>query len=180
MAPTTAPGVWRDSACLPIAMLIALEELALGPVTLERDFAAGELEVRHPDLDASGPVHARAEARLAGQELRVHLQWSAAENLLCARCLQPLPSQYAGDAHLVYHPAGEWSPEHAMEIHDRDTDIDFYQPPGLEFEDVLREQILLTLPMRVLCREDCAGLCPRCGHNRNAGPCGCPPGGSAQ
>ncbi|MGH9535961.1 MAG: YceD family protein [Terriglobales bacterium] len=156
-------------------MLIALEELAHGPVTLERDFAPGELEVRHPDLDQPGAVHARAEARLAGQELRVHLQWTAAESLLCARCLQPLPSRYSGDADLVYHPAGEWSPEHAVKIHDADTEIDFYRPPGLEFEDVLREQILLTLPMRVLCREDCAGLCPRCGHNRNAGPCACAP-----
>lgn len=174
MAPTTARG--GRPAGGKIAMLIALEELAQGPVTLERDYAAGELEVRHPDLDGSGPVHARAEARMAGQELRVHLQWSARESLLCARCLQPLPSNWSGDANLVYHPAGEWAPERALEIHTAETEIDFYRPPGLELEDLLREQILLSLPMRVLCREDCAGLCPRCGHNRNAGPCACAPG----
>lgn len=176
MAPTTARacGPWPHR----IIMLIALEELALGPVTVERDYAAGELEVRHPDLEGSGPVHARAEARMAGQELRVHLQWSARERLLCGRCLQPLPTNWSGDANLVYHPAGEWAPEHGVEIHAADTDIDFYQPPGLELEDLLREQILLTLPMRVLCREDCAGLCPRCGHNRNAGPCRCAPAGA--
>jgi uncharacterized protein len=42
-------------------------------------------------------------------------------------------------------------------------------------EDVLREQVLLSLPARTLCREDCKGLCPRCGHNLNTDPCECDP-----
>ena len=39
----------------------------------------------------------------------------------------------------------------------------------------MREQIVLGLPLKPLCREDCRGRCPSCGKNRNTGPCGCPP-----
>jgi uncharacterized protein len=45
-------------------------------------------------------------------------------------------------------------------------------------EDVLREQVLLSLPVRTLCKPDCKGLCPRCGANRNLQPCSCDEGPS--
>ena len=43
----------------------------------------------------------------------------------------------------------------------------------LNLDEALREQILLNLPMRPLCKPDCRGLCPECGHNLNEGPCDC-------
>ena len=48
----------------------------------------------------------------------------------------------------------------------------------LLLEDVLREQVLLSLPVRTLCKPDCKGLCPRCGANRNLQPCSCDEGPS--
>ncbi|MGH9617972.1 MAG: DUF177 domain-containing protein, partial [Acidobacteriaceae bacterium] len=53
------------------------------------------------------------------------------------------------------------------------TEIGYYEGDGLLLEDVLREQILLALPAKSLCREDCKGLCPECGRNRNTAPCDC-------
>ncbi len=55
-----------------------------------------------------------------------------------------------------------------------ELDVTFVPGELLNVEDLVREQLLLQVPMRVLCREDCAGLCPRCRKNLNAGPCGCP------
>ena len=43
----------------------------------------------------------------------------------------------------------------------------------LDVEAPLTEQLLLALPTKVLCKEDCRGLCPKCGHDRNDGDCGC-------
>jgi len=54
-----------------------------------------------------------------------------------------------------------------------DTEVSFYEDGGIELEEVLRDHILLTLPMQKLCREDCKGICPRCGLNRNAALCSC-------
>jgi len=45
----------------------------------------------------------------------------------------------------------------------------------LDLAEAIRQYALLVIPMKPLCREGCAGLCPNCGHNLNHGPCGCPP-----
>ena len=45
--------------------------------------------------------------------------------------------------------------------------------PCLDLDELMREQLLLSLPEKRLCKEDCAGLCPQCGANRNEVACGC-------
>ena len=59
-----------------------------------------------------------------------------------------------------------------------ETEIGYYQKDSLLLEDVLREQVLLSLPVRTLCKPDCKGLCPRCGQNRNSQDCSCEEGQS--
>jgi uncharacterized protein len=79
----------------------------------------------------------------------------------------------SGDFDLLYRPLGiDAGPtERALVV--PETEIGYYQEGGLVLEDVLREQVLLTLPVRTLCRPDCKGLCPRCGGNLNTEPCTC-------
>jgi uncharacterized protein len=48
---------------------------------------------------------------------------------------------------------------------------------GIDLRPAVREELLLAVPQWVVCREDCRGLCPRCGKDLNAGPCDCPPAG---
>jgi uncharacterized protein len=51
-------------------------------------------------------------------------------------------------------------------------------PPSagrIDLAEVVREELALAVPPFVLCREDCAGLCPKCGSDLNAGPCECAP-----
>ncbi len=77
------------------------------------------------------------------------------------------------DPDLIFRPGGvdAESGEHA--ITEDETEIGYYEKSGLPLEDVVREQVLLTLPGRTLCREDCKGLCPHCGADRNATECTC-------
>jgi uncharacterized protein len=60
-----------------------------------------------------------------------------------------------------------------VELEEEDTRTAFFTGTKLAIADVLREQILLALPMKVLCRVDCKGLCPVCGMNLNSGTCTC-------
>jgi uncharacterized protein len=69
----------------------------------------------------------------------------------------------------------EIAKEEEVELAEADLEVGFYQGNGVQLEDALKEQILLALPMRSLCRPDCKGLCPQCGQNRNLVQCGCPP-----
>jgi uncharacterized protein len=93
----------------------------------------------------------------------------------CARCAAPVPidvrAPCAVDA--VPLPTGNAAGERG-ELGRGELDVTFVPGSMLNVEDLVREQLLLQVPMRVLCREGCAGLCPRCGKNLNEGPCGCP------
>jgi uncharacterized protein len=74
---------------------------------------------------------------------------------------------------LLFRPMGVdgGSPERSITA--PETEIGYYQRDSLSLEDVLREQVLLSLPVRTLCKPDCKGLCPSCGANRNQEPCSC-------
>ena len=60
-----------------------------------------------------------------------------------------------------------------VEIDEGEAEIGFYKGDGMELEDILREQVLLALPMQRVCRDDCKGICPACGKNRNETMCDC-------
>ena len=92
---------------------------------------------------------------------------------VCSRCLKPVETPvecsfaeqllYAKDISLFSHLAvGEV--EEKYFIYDNDT---------LDITDIVRESILAELPLKILCVEDCRGLCPKCGKNLNQGQCDC-------
>jgi uncharacterized protein len=84
--------------------------------------------------------------------------------------------ELAGDFDLLFRPLGIDAGSTERALVPPETEIGYYQGGGLVLEDVLREQVLLTLPVRTLCRSDCKGLCPRCGRNLNTEPCACEAG----
>jgi uncharacterized protein len=92
----------------------------------------------------------------------------------CDRCLGEARFPLDASFDLFYRPASAITgEEEEVEIDEGETEIGFYEGDGLELEDVLREQIVLTLPMQRVCSEDCPGICPVCGKNRKESPCDC-------
>ena len=95
----------------------------------------------------------------------------------CVRCLEsfhrPLRSRFT----LLY------SREIPMDVHKKDAEgieltadqigMTFFEGEEIDFTDALQEQVILAMPYRPLCRNDCKGLCARCGHDLNTGPCPC-------
>ena len=84
----------------------------------------------------------------------------------------------AADFDLIFRPAAADAEATERSITAPETEIGYYQGDSLLLEDVLREQVLLSLPVRTLCKPDCKGLCPRCGENRNSQSCSCEVGPS--
>jgi len=93
----------------------------------------------------------------------------------CARCLEPVEIPVARSFDLLYRPAESEKRADEVAIHEADTEIGYYSGDGMELEDSLREQVLLAVPIKSLCRFDCKGLCPTCGVNRNQQLCDCSP-----
>ena len=122
-----------------------------------------DLLVEHHTASASGNIH----------DIRLRAHYSAGFEILCARCLEPVKVPLEGDFDLIFRPEEADANPGERAITPDETEIGYYQESGLLLEDVVREQVLLSLPPRTLCTEDCKGLCPRCGQNLNQAKCSC-------
>ena len=93
--------------------------------------------------------------------------------LPCSRCLELFRMPFDGAIDVRYLPASELSAEDEREVAEEDLDTSYYRDDQIDLNELLREQFYLALPMKPLCREECAGLCSQCGTNLNTGTCQC-------
>jgi uncharacterized protein len=134
------------------------------------------LPERLDDPAVSAPLDVRLEGvmRPIGPCYRIDGRISAGGTLACSRCLEPVSWQVDDSFAVEYrraHPDDE-----EVELTDDELDVAFLDGDVLDLGEVAAEQLLLALPMRIVCDEQCAGLCPRCGANRNRdGACVCEP-----
>ena len=145
-------------------------ELAPGAVDLGEEAeqvgqlaTAGQAEVLHAHR---GPKDIVADIRLRGN-------FAGKFQIPCARCVEPVEVPLAAEFDLIFRPAEADAEAPERSITAPETEIGYYQGDSLLLEDVLREQVLLALPVRTLCKPDCKGLCPHCGENRNLKECDC-------
>jgi uncharacterized protein len=129
---------------------------------------SGRAEVLH---EHRGPRDIVADIRLRGR-------FAGRFQVPCARCVEPVEIPLESDFDLIFRPVVADSEPTERSITAPETEIGYYQKDSLLLEDVLREQVLLSLPVRTLCKPDCKGLCPRCGQNRNSQECTCDVGPS--
>ena len=94
-------------------------------------------------------------------------------DLACSRCLAAFaaPVEVAFDLLLVPGPAAAGPQDE--ELTPPDLDLDYYTGDVVDLESILREQILLLVPLKPLCAESCRGLCPQCGADLNHETCTC-------
>jgi uncharacterized protein len=162
-------------------MFLDIKQLALHPLEFAEEF--------QPDvIDLDGEARLRGSVKASGRaevveehhgkhqvikDIRLRGRLSAGLELQCARCLEPLRQDVKRDFELLYRPLGADAGRDELSVTDAEAEIGYYQGDGLLLEDVLREQVLLALPLKVTCREDCKGLCPQCGKNLNQEQCSC-------
>jgi uncharacterized protein len=160
-----------------VRLFISLKELDLRSVPFSVALQAREIDFGDR-VRQVGPLEATGEAVLQNatiEEIRVRGQLRVQMESDCDRCLEPAGFVIDGEFDLSYLPerlaGGERREEFALR--EDESDVAFYSGDGIELKDVLREHVLLSIPMRRLCREDCKGICPECGANRNVSSCGC-------
>ena len=121
------------------------------------------------DVLPSGAVHVTGRLSSAGDGRYFFSgRFEGAVATECRRCLAPVRAPVSEETRVLFAEAGDEAASDAetFQIEARDREIDL--------RPAIREQWLLAAPAYVLCREDCKGLCPRCGAELNAGPCDCP------
>jgi uncharacterized protein len=126
----------------------------------------------------TGPVAGALDVERNGDRISVRGRLEAAAQVECVRCLKDyaLPVEAPLEVFAERAGAGVRLDEEELE---RDDYMKFHDGRQLDLREDAREALLLELPIAPRCRDDCPGLCPRCGADLNEGPCGCGGAGRA-
>jgi len=123
-------------------------------------------------FSVSSPVKAQLAVSKTAHEVMITGNLSVELEMECSRCLKGVRQAQDLPVSVVYHPAEEiGSEKHGL--HDAEMDLGFYTGEDLDLQELIREQILLSVQMKPLCSEDCKGICPKCGIDLNSGTCNC-------
>jgi uncharacterized protein len=167
-------------------MEFKISELEKEPIDFDLRFKAGVIDFGD-EAEQAGPLATSGRAEVLHEhrgpkeivpDIRLRGQFAGNFEVPCARCVEPVALPLAADFDLIFRPVGADAGPQERAITTGETEIGYYQRDSLLLEDVLREQVLLSLPVRTLCKPDCKGLCPRCGQNRNSQACTCDEGPS--
>ncbi len=157
-------------------MFLSVKEMEVKKVCFDETFQPGEIDFSGAEVRQSGALHAEGVAELFANtdgEVRVKGHLAVKIESECDRCLGracfPLDSAFD----LFYRPSESLAAEEEVAIDEGEAEMGFYEGAGIELEDILREQIMLLLPMQRVCTADCKGICPLCGRNRNESSCDC-------
>ena len=155
-------------------MRVTLEELEKGKVPFAHIYQPEELSLEDEDARLAAPAEVRGQAvRGSSAEVRVRGSVAAQVATRCDRCLKEVTVPAAADFDVTYVPTAEdEAAGGASELQDEDLTLAVFEGDAIDVDELTREQILLALPARTLCREDCRGLCPTCGADLN-GPESC-------
>lgn len=162
-------------------MFIEIRELERHPVDFDEQIAPGVIDFGS-EVRQTGKLASKGRAQLVQEhhgkhqlinDIRIVGNFAAKFELLCARCLEPITRDVANKFELLYRPLGADAGKEELSVTAAEAEIGYYKGEGLLLEDLLREQVLLALPLRAICRDDCKGLCPHCGKNLNLEQCNC-------
>ncbi len=107
-----------------------------------------------------------------GDKVLARGSFKATLELTCSRCLALFRYELAGELELVFLPSAQAAGEETRLAAD-ELEVSFYAGEEIDLGQALMSEIGLALPMAPRCREDCTGLCPKCGRKLSAGACGC-------
>lgn len=156
-------------------MIIDLSTIESGPrffdFTLNPGWWHGEETDRILGLD--GPLECSLEISRAGRKYILGGRISGFALVICDRCLEPYRRQLDFEFRLFLSaPVSDPDPCE-LELTEDDMLVQFIDGNKIDLDDIVREQIYISLPMKSLCREDCSGLCPVCGTDLNKKSCKC-------
>ena len=156
-------------------MFIEIEDLKPEPLHVHHIFPAGEIHFSHEDAILKEPV--TTDFSLVHKDRNLHVEGTVqtAIRFRCSRCAKEYTKALSAGFDLSYMPQPEWASDENVEVELRyeDMDVAFYDGILFDVNLMVLEQIELSIPMKFVCRDDCKGLCYKCGADLNEGICSC-------
>lgn len=155
-------------------MRIELDKLDGASAEFAHVYQPGEVSLDDERARLLDAAEIRGRVWRTSVEVQISGRITARVEIECDRCLRPVIVPIDVRFDVAYLPESDYSVEDAgTELQEKDLSVSFFDGEAIDVDELVREQALLALPPRVLCRADCKGLCPVCGTNRNDEACGC-------
>jgi uncharacterized protein len=152
--------------------------------TRKVDISTPELQLSEQGVEPGGQtlqahnVRGKAKITRLSKDLLLQGKVVGDVDLECSRCLDAFSLPVEGTLEEKYQPSVDVDtgrPVHREPFEEDDTAFSVSPSHEMDLTEPVRQALLVALPLKPLCREDCAGLCPYCGANLNEGPCDCEP-----
>ena len=140
---------------------------------LTDDISAEELGLDTDEIEVVGTCHLSVRVRKLAAAFQVASQARVTVAQECARCLEPIERTIEPKFDMIYEEAGAAHARTEEHIRQGDLGITFFSDSEIDLSSEIKQALRLALPLKPLCREDCRGLCPRCGASLNTGECEC-------
>ena len=158
-------------------MRIEVETLSEKARPFAHTYQPEEVSLDDEGARLAAEVKVTGSARRKREEVLLRGEIKADVEVLCDRCLAAtrMPLEVEFDTGFIPLEVKAVKAEN-VELLAEDLGIAAYEGDAVDLDELVREQILLALPSRHLCTEECKGLCQKCGADLNAGQCSCEPG----
>ncbi|MDR1728604.1 MAG: DUF177 domain-containing protein [Acidobacteriota bacterium] len=155
-------------------MFIEIEGLKDKPRRVQHVFPVDEIPFQHEDAWLDSPVAVDFKLTPDGRELRVRGKMETSVRCRCSRCAKEFARPVVAEFDLSYTPQPDWGGGASeVELEYGDMDVGYYDGVSFDVNTMALEQIELAMPMQYVCRDNCKGLCYRCGADLNEGSCSC-------
>ena len=154
-------------------MRIELENLEGGRGDFAHVYQPDELDPVDERIRLTQPATVKGKVRLSGNEVFVNGHIDTRAQVECDRCLQQIELPVSADFALEYITGSDYESSNLAELTEDAMAVSVFDGEAIDIDEIVKEQIVLAVPTRVLCREDCKGICPECGIDKNTGECQC-------
>lgn len=157
-------------------MRIELASLEGGKARVSHQYAEGELVLEDPRVRLVSAPSIVANVSAIGSSIRVSGQVVAQVEVECDRCLKPIQIPIDSAFRVEYVSTEEYRQQQDAELTEEDMDLAIFDGEAIDIDDLVAEEVLLAVPDHRVCSEDCKGICPGCGADRNNVSCACETG----
>lgn len=156
-------------------MRIQLENIEGGRGDFAHVYQPDELNPVDERVNLAEPAAVKGQVRLAGNQVSVDGHVETRVQLECDRCLKPVELPVSADFALEYISGADYASSSAAALSEEELAVSVFDGEAIDVDEIVKEQVLLAVPARTLCRTDCKGMCPECGIDRNTNECDCTP-----
>ena len=156
-----------------MVMRIELEKLQGGKGGFAHVYQPEELNPVDERVRVTQPAEVKGNVNQAGHEVFVSGHVETRAQLECDRCLQLVELPVSADFALEYITGSDYESSSAAVLSEEELAVSVFDGESIDVDEIVKEQILLAVPARTLCREECKGICPECGTDLNARQCNC-------